>query len=539
MSLQLYQVVSNLLALRVRENTLLNNNQLDSFKVKHLYMFGNLLQALNFKKMDGCLIDSSIKFDSIIAYSTYYHREAITHMNKKSFLKVLSSAALAATLFAAPTLSTPAQASSENESNEVRTAESTNAHPLDWLAESPAKISAPAFSFLKHNTSYVSYINTRSTIDLKQAERFLSNIQEKNDNYLIASHRKILGGVQVIVTKDGFIGAFLPRKGVVQNNLISNMYTSMENTVREAAKTLTGKDLGNVSHFSFEQPEASQLTVIKNISMLGTSPTITTDANFKAYQLTAFNLSAFEKLDRRLFKAQETYQLKNTPKFFTINGRAAGTGKGTKWNWRSANDKTANLLPNNLEVLHDGKISAERDRDIEHTRPLANLFEPTFKDIGPKYWAYPAISWAVSEGITAGYKDGSFHPNYTLNEGDFAVMLTRYYKLNPSPNYAGQHRTQPFYDQLARYNVPLAGYQNNVAKTAPLTRGSLAQALAASQGHRGDLRSSVQFLYDNGISAGVTGSKTFEDFRVNNILKRNEISAFFLRMNEKGMTQIK
>lgn len=36
MSLQLYQVVSNLLALRVRENTLLNNNRLDSFKVKHL-----------------------------------------------------------------------------------------------------------------------------------------------------------------------------------------------------------------------------------------------------------------------------------------------------------------------------------------------------------------------------------------------------------------------------------------------------------------------------------------------------------------------
>lgn len=85
MSLQLYQVVSNLLALRVRENTLLNNNQLDSFKVEHLYKFGNLLQASNFKKIDGCLIDSSIKFDSIIAYSTYYYREAITHMNKKVF----------------------------------------------------------------------------------------------------------------------------------------------------------------------------------------------------------------------------------------------------------------------------------------------------------------------------------------------------------------------------------------------------------------------------------------------------------------------
>ncbi len=458
---------------------------------------------------------------------------------KKSFLKVLSTATLAATLFATPIISSPTYASTTNQSNEVSTSESAGEHPLDWLAESPAQISAPAFSYLKNNASYVSYINTRSTINLKQAERFLSKIQEKNDNYIIASHRKIFGDVQVVITKDGFIGAFLPRKGVSQSALSSNAYVGMEKTVQEASKILTGKDLGKVSHFNFEQPEATQLTVIQNISLGGSNPNITTDANFKSYQLTAFNTFAFEKLDRRLLKAQETYQLRNTWEFFTINDRAAGTGKGTKWNWRNVEDQTLTLSPRRLEILHDGTISAERERDIEHSRPLANLFEPIFKDIRPSYWAHKDISWAVKEGITAGYKDGSFHPNRTLTEGDFAVMLTRYYKLNPAPSYTGQHRTQPFYDQLSRYNIPLAGYQNNVAKVEPLTRGSLAKALAASQGHHGDLRSSVQFLYDNDISAGVTGSKTFEDFRVNNILKRNEISAFFSRMNDRGMNKIR
>jgi hypothetical protein len=45
-------------------------------------------------------------------------------------------------------------------------------------------------------------------------------------------------------------------------------------------------------------------------------------------------------------------------------------------------------------------------------------------------------------------------------------------------------------------------------------------------------------MYDEGLSNGMGGKKTFEDYQANKILKRSEISAFFGRMNAKHMTSI-
>ena len=66
-----------------------------------------------------------------------------------------------------------------------------------------------------------------------------------------------------------------------------------------------------------------------------------------------------------------------------------------------------------------------------------------FRDINSGAYYYQAVLWAVEQGITAGYEDGSFGVNQTITRQEMAVMASKFaaqYKdaaVSASANLAG------------------------------------------------------------------------------------------------------
>ncbi|WP_131012222.1 S-layer homology domain-containing protein [Paenibacillus thalictri] len=50
------------------------------------------------------------------------------------------------------------------------------------------------------------------------------------------------------------------------------------------------------------------------------------------------------------------------------------------------------------------------------------------------HWAKDNIGRAVGLGLVNGYEDGGFHPNTTINRGEFSALLSRALKLEQDPN---------------------------------------------------------------------------------------------------------
>lgn len=49
-----------------------------------------------------------------------------------------------------------------------------------------------------------------------------------------------------------------------------------------------------------------------------------------------------------------------------------------------------------------------------------------FQDVSPEDEAYAAIVWAKDRGIISGYADGTFKPNASITEAQFAKMLVQF-----------------------------------------------------------------------------------------------------------------
>ena len=60
--------------------------------------------------------------------------------------------------------------------------------------------------------------------------------------------------------------------------------------------------------------------------------------------------------------------------------------------------------------------------DPEHTAPASS----EFGDVSTTSAHYQAITWLTAEGITTGYRDGTFRPNQPVTRGEVAAFLHRY-----------------------------------------------------------------------------------------------------------------
>ncbi len=128
--------------------------------------------------------------------------------------------------------------------------------------------------------------------------------------------------------------------------------------------------------------------------------------------------------------------------------------------------------------------------------------EVIFTDLA-KDWAYDSIYLAVGEKLVEGYEDGSYRPHLQITEEEFVAVLARFVKDTDKSKFVkedGVHWSQPYYDELVRFQIPLKGYNNTVAKKTALTRGEIARAVAAKNGFNLTERRAIYYIYENDIS---------------------------------------
>ncbi|AVK83590.1 hypothetical protein C3943_08410 [Lysinibacillus sp. B2A1] len=163
-----------------------------------------------------------------------------------------------------------------------------------------------------------------------------------------------------------------------------------------------------------------------------------------------------------------------------------------------------------------------------------------FKDVTKSHYAYDAINWAKGEGIITGYPDGTFKPNESITEAQFAKMLAEFLGLKDDKGdlvkaTPASHWSDTYYDSLAAYSVPLNSYFDNALRNKPVKRGVVAQAISHLTGNANSLADSINFMIGEGITTGQNPQFENKDlnkfFGSNNNLTRAQVAAFLYRMH--------
>lgn len=170
-----------------------------------------------------------------------------------------------------------------------------------------------------------------------------------------------------------------------------------------------------------------------------------------------------------------------------------------------------------------------------------------FKDVPEDHYAYEAIMWAEEYDIVNGYADGTFKPNATITEQQFAKLLANFYELEspydelkkqtPAANWSDE-----FYNRLASYGVPLNGYFDNNIRAASVKRGVVAQAITHLANGKSGLDQSIQFLLDYYISTGQNlqyeNRNLQKFFGVTNNMTRAQVVTMLYRMDKRNFYEI-
>ncbi|MGE7090651.1 S-layer homology domain-containing protein [Lysinibacillus sp. NPDC048646] len=170
-----------------------------------------------------------------------------------------------------------------------------------------------------------------------------------------------------------------------------------------------------------------------------------------------------------------------------------------------------------------------------------------FKDVPEEHFAYEAVMWAEEYDIIDGYADGTFKPNVTITEQQFAKLLANYYELETpydelKKQTSSANWSDEYYNRLASYGVPLNGYFDNTIRAAAIKRGVVAQAIThLADGKRG-LDASIQFLLDTYISTGQNPQYENRNlqkfFGVTNHMTRAQVVTLLHRMDSRNFYEI-
>jgi hypothetical protein len=61
--------------------------------------------------------------------------------------------------------------------------------------------------------------------------------------------------------------------------------------------------------------------------------------------------------------------------------------------------------------------------------PDPGCSEPVFPDVPCDYWARKYIQYIKEAGVTGGYPDGNYHPEYVLTRDQMAAYIQRGFEL--------------------------------------------------------------------------------------------------------------
>ena len=174
---------------------------------------------------------------------------------------------------------------------------------------------------------------------------------------------------------------------------------------------------------------------------------------------------------------------------------------------------------------------------ITPTSPSASSH---FSDVKMDHWAYASIKWGSAEGIIKGYPDGSFKPDNPVTEAQFVMMLSRLDGSVKSTFTAipSEHYTSAIYRYFEGRNISLKGYSDHSLRDKPITRGKVAQVIAAFNGFDLSPHHAVQYMYMEDLSSGLTGKKDYQDYGSHLTMTRAQAVTFFQRLSAKGSSQL-
>lgn len=167
-----------------------------------------------------------------------------------------------------------------------------------------------------------------------------------------------------------------------------------------------------------------------------------------------------------------------------------------------------------------------------------------FTDVDSSDSSNAAIYWAKQTGLISGYTDGSFRPNNSVTERQFAKILVNYFKLNNTSNLSNSSisETALHYNILAEYGIPLNGYNSIQLQNMAAKRGVVAQAIAYLANGSNNVEESIQYLLQNNITTGQNQAYQNIDlhqyFGSENSLTRKQLVTFFYRMNNANIVNV-
>lgn len=188
-------------------------------------------------------------------------------------------------------------------------------------------------------------------------------------------------------------------------------------------------------------------------------------------------------------------------------------------------------------------VQADAPNSVENATVEQQVHSP-FQDITTDHDAYEAIVWAKNRGIVSGYADGTFKPNDTITEAQFAKMISQFLSLKDDKGdlikyTSTSHWGDGYYDSLAAYGTPLNGYFDNTVRNKPVKRGVVAQVISYLIGDANSLNDSIDFMIAGGITTGQNpqfeGTDLHQFFGSMNDLTRAQVALFLYRMHNIGL----
>ena len=79
-----------------------------------------------------------------------------------------------------------------------------------------------------------------------------------------------------------------------------------------------------------------------------------------------------------------------------------------------------------LKAINDGTIDGTGS-DTAAESPSGDAASPRFPDVPADHYAFEAVEWAATVGVTTGYTDGTFKPQRPLSKRHAVVFMERYY----------------------------------------------------------------------------------------------------------------